>query len=349
MMFDKHVRKVCFTRRQMLQSSGAIAGALALGSVLRGAPAAAAATFYKGADVGWLPQMEASGYKFYTDQGVEADCLVILKSFGINAIRLRTWVNPSTDPVNGHCSQSETIAMAVRCKNAGLPVLVDFHFGDTWNDVGHQNPPAAWASYDYSQMQNAVYNYVYKFMEAMKYDGVTPGWVQAGNEINSGLLHPIGTVSSGAQMTGLINAAHDMVKEVFPSTPVIVHLAQPQNGSSITTMLNAFTSNGGKWDILGFSSYGAASLATSLATDMINFGEQYGKPVMQAEVGGASNNPSGTATAVTDYIQTLRNHGALGCFYWEPEVYSPFDTYGSGAWNTNGEPIAQIMNGILDA
>ena len=267
MMFDKHSRKVYITRRQMLKSSGAVAGALALGSVLRSAPAAAASTFYKGADVGWLPQMEANGYKFYTDQGVKEDCLVILKSFGVNAIRLRTWVNPSTDPVNGHCSQAETIAMAVRCKNAGLPVIVNFHFGDTWNDVGHQNPPAAWAGYDYSQMQNAVYNYVYKFLEAMKFDGVTPGWVQVGNEINSGLLHPIGSVSNGAQMTGLINAAHDMVKEVFPGTPVIVHLAQPQNGSSITTMLNAFTSNGGQWDILGFSSYGAASLATSLATD----------------------------------------------------------------------------------
>jgi arabinogalactan endo-1,4-beta-galactosidase len=71
--------------------------------------------------------------------------------------------------------------------------------------------------------------------------------------------------------------------------------------------------------------------------------------VMQVEVGGASNNASGTATAVTDYIQTLRNHGALGCFYWEPEVYSPFDTYSAGAWNTNGEPIAQIMNAVLDA
>ena len=42
MMFDKHSRKVYFTRRQMLKSSGAVAGALALGSVLRGAPAAAA-------------------------------------------------------------------------------------------------------------------------------------------------------------------------------------------------------------------------------------------------------------------------------------------------------------------
>jgi arabinogalactan endo-1,4-beta-galactosidase len=26
--------------------------------------------FVKGADIGWLPQMEATGYKFYNDKGV---------------------------------------------------------------------------------------------------------------------------------------------------------------------------------------------------------------------------------------------------------------------------------------
>jgi arabinogalactan endo-1,4-beta-galactosidase len=31
--------------------------------------------FAKGADVGWLPQMEATGYKFYDVDGTEKDCL----------------------------------------------------------------------------------------------------------------------------------------------------------------------------------------------------------------------------------------------------------------------------------
>jgi arabinogalactan endo-1,4-beta-galactosidase len=358
MFVDKKNRRVYFTRRQMLKGAGAAAGALAAGSVLKeplktlGQLAdpnpAQAATFYKGADVSWLQQMEANGYKFFTTSGVQEDCLTILKSYNVNAIRLRTWVNPSSDPVNGHCSQSETIAMAVTCKNAGLPIIVDFHFGDTWNDVGHQNPPAAWASFSYSQMLTAVQNYVSGFMKAMQSAGVTPGWVQTGNEINSGLLHPVGGVNFPSQMTGLINTAHDQIKAVFPNTPVIVHLAQPQKSSGITTMLNAFTSNGGKWDILGFSSYGSSSLASGLATTMINFGKQYGKPVMQVETGGPTSS-SGTPTAVTEYIQGIRNGGGLGVFYWEPEVYAPFDTYGSGAWNTNGEPIAAIMNAVKNA
>ena len=36
--------------------------------------------FAKGADVGWLPQMEATGYKFYDQDGKETDCLQLLKA-----------------------------------------------------------------------------------------------------------------------------------------------------------------------------------------------------------------------------------------------------------------------------
>ena len=59
----------------------------------------------KGADISWLPQMEATGYKFYNDNGQEEDCFKILKDHGINSIRLRTFVNPSQDKASGHCSK----------------------------------------------------------------------------------------------------------------------------------------------------------------------------------------------------------------------------------------------------
>ena len=64
--------------------------------------------FAKGADIGWLQQMEATGYKFYNDAGVQTDCIQILKDHGINSIRLRTWVNPSNDKASGHCGKEET-------------------------------------------------------------------------------------------------------------------------------------------------------------------------------------------------------------------------------------------------
>ena len=77
-------------------------------------------SFSKGADVGWLPQMEATGYKFYDADGSEKDCLQLLKDRGINTIRLRVWVNPNDDKASGHCSPEETVVMAVRAQKIGM-------------------------------------------------------------------------------------------------------------------------------------------------------------------------------------------------------------------------------------
>src|SRR5579884_3323275 len=167
------VNQHSINRRTVLKAAGV--GALALGGALAAAPPSAeAATFYKGADISWAPQMEAHGYYWKNSSGVKQDLLTILKGYGINAIRLRTFVNPSSDPANGHCSITETAAMALRCQNAGMAIDIDFMFGDTWNSVGVQNPPAAWAHMSYSQMRTAMSSYVSNAMNVLKSNGVTP-------------------------------------------------------------------------------------------------------------------------------------------------------------------------------
>jgi arabinogalactan endo-1,4-beta-galactosidase len=93
--------------------------------------------------------------------------------------------------------------MAALAKAAGMSVLIDYHLGDTWNSVGAQNPPAAWAEMTYAEMLQAMYDYVYSSMEILKYNGVSPEWVQLGNEINSGICRPIGGLNHPTQMTGL--------------------------------------------------------------------------------------------------------------------------------------------------
>jgi arabinogalactan endo-1,4-beta-galactosidase len=244
------------------------------------------------------------------------------EGYGINAIRLRTFVNPGSDLVNGHCSLAEVAAYAKRVKAAGMSILLDFMFGDTWTSVGHQNPPAAWASMTYSQLVSTMNSYVYNAMNVMKSNSVTPTWVQIGNEINSGICHPVGSVSRPAQMTGLLNAAYNQVKAVSPSTTTCIHLAQPQNYTSLQTFYNGYAGNGGKWDMSVFSSYGSASVATSLVANM---------------------------KKIAAYINALKATGGLGLFYWEPEVMTPFETYSMGAWDsTTHEPTA-IMNAFMSA
>jgi arabinogalactan endo-1,4-beta-galactosidase len=300
---------------------------------------AVSVAFARGADVSWLPQMEAHGYIFKNNSGVQQDCLTILKGLGINAVRLRTWVNPSSDPVNGHCSQAETIAMAVRCQAAGLAVMIDFHYGDTWNSVGHQQPPAAWVGLTYAQTQTALYNYVHGFCVALKAAGVTPQWMQDGNEVNSGICHPVGSISYPAQMTGLLNQGYHAIKSVFPNTLVIIHVGQPQK-SGAQGMLDAYKANGGLWDLTGCSSYAAGTDQPGVEADVEALKARYGKGVMMSEVGGDESNAAGTKTVITAW---LNMPGGSGAFYWEPEVYAPFTTYASGQWDaTTFEPTVAM-------
>jgi arabinogalactan endo-1,4-beta-galactosidase len=307
-------------------------GLLLLGA-LSIAPHAHALDYASGADVSWLPEMEANGVKFEDANGVQGDLLTIMKGMGFNAIRLRTWVNPSNDACNGNCSQAETIALAVRVKNAGMRVMIDFHYGDTWNSEGSQNPPAAWASLSYAAMQTALYNYTYNFCVALQQAGVTPEWISLGNEINSGICHPVGSISNPAQMTGLIMQGYNAVKTVFPSCNIVIHVAGPQN-SSATAMLDAYQANGGKWDITGFSSYASGSDVPGVQANAASWVARYGKPIMQVEIGGPETDPGGTestcATAIAD-MKSLGTNGR-GTFFWEPETN--ICGYALNAWNS---------------
>lgn len=332
------------SRRSVLL--GATAGTLALNA---GAltPEASAATFVKGADISWMPQMEANGYYWLNSAGQRQDLFTILKGYGITAISLRTWVNPSSSPANGHCSIEETAKMAARCRDAGLQVLLGFHFGDTWNSVGVQKPPRAWANMSYSQMRDALRAYVDRSLNVIKSAGVTPGWVKIGNETNSGICQPVGSVSKPAQMTGLLNAAYDVSKQVFPTTPVMVHIAQPQKLDSIRNFLDNYRNNGGKWDVTGLSSYAQAGNVSGVVNNMRTIQSTWGKPIMQVEYGGPLTKATQVRDSLRQFITGIKGFGGLGTFFWEPEGYSPFTGYDMTAWTSNRRPTA-AMDGFLN-
>src|SRR6185312_3816053 len=123
-MGESSISLTTSSRRNVLRAAAAGAGAFAIAgpAAVRPARSDAATAFYKGADISWAQQMEAHGYYWKNSSGVKQDIFTILKGYGISAIRLRTFVNPSSDPANGHCSISETAAMAVRAKDAGMAV-----------------------------------------------------------------------------------------------------------------------------------------------------------------------------------------------------------------------------------
>jgi arabinogalactan endo-1,4-beta-galactosidase len=294
--------------------------------------------FVKGADAGWLQQMESQGIKFYDDAGVQKDCLQILKEHGINSIRLRTWVNPS----DGWCNKDNTIIMAKRLKDMGFKFMLDFHYADSWADPGKQPKPAAWTSLSFADLLQKVYDYTYDVMNSLKAQGIYPEWVQVGNETNDGMLWEDGRASkSMSNFTQIINRGYDAVKAVSPSSQVIVHISNGYDNSLFRWIFDGLKNNGGKYDIIGMSIYPTTSdwstLNSQCLTNMNDMKSRYGKPSMIVEIGMEYTAASTCKSFITDIIAKVKQSGNNGVFYWEPECYN-WQGYTKGAWNTNGRP-----------
>jgi arabinogalactan endo-1,4-beta-galactosidase len=304
-------------------------------------------SFAKGADVGWLSQMEATGYRFYDADGTEKNCLQLLKDRGMNTIRLRVFVNPSNDRINGHCRKDETVAMAVRAKNLGMRVMINFHYSDTWADPGHQNKPAAWASHSFTTLLSDVYNHTFEVLTALKTAGVTPEWVQIGNEIPGGMLWPEGNSTNFGQLAQLLNKGYDATKAIDPKIKVVVHIDQGNNNSRFRWFFDNATTNNVRYDVIGLSYYPywlnsnytvtIADLQNNL-NDMVT---RYNKEVMVVEVGGdftLVQNTKDMLTATINAVRNVPNQKGLGVIYWEPEGEKTWSGYQLNCWQSNGKP-----------
>ena len=325
---------------------------LAWASTLATAPTAAAQTrasaFAKGADVGWLQQMEATGYKFYNEKGVPDDCLTILKAQGINSIRLRVFVNPSSDKASGHCSPAEVTAMAKRAADRGFRVMIDFHYSDTWADPGKQAKPAAWASHSFAQLLTDVYDHTFSTMQLLKTAGVTPEWVQVGNEIPGGMLWPEGSTKNFPQLAQLISKGYEAVKASSPTSKVVVHLDRGNENAMYRDFFDQLTKNGGKFDVIGMSYYPywlkqdyTASIG-DLRANLLDMVQRYpGKEVVVAEVGNDYTQVQNTydmLVATQQAVRAVPQGKGLGVFYWEPEGAKSWSGYQLSAWGDDGKP-----------
>jgi len=301
--------------------------------------------FAKGADVSWLTQMEASGYKFYSSGGTQQDLLQILKDKGVNSIRLRVWVNPS----DGWCNKADVIAKATRAKNLGMRVMIDFHYSDSWADPGKQTKPAAWASQDINALKTSVYNHTYDVLSSLATAGITPEWVQIGNETNDGMLWEDGRASkSMANFAALINSGYQAVKAVNNSIKVIVHISNGYDNSLFRWMFDGLKANNASYDIIGMSLYPSTTnwsdLDNQCLTNMNDMVSRYGKPVMIVEVGMDVNSPTICKSFLSDIISKVNlvsGNNGLGVFYWEPECYN-WQSYTLGAVDNSGKPTVAM-------
>jgi arabinogalactan endo-1,4-beta-galactosidase len=302
--------------------------------------------FAKGADISWLTQMEASGYKFYNASGTAMDCMQLMKSLGMNSIRLRVWVNPT----NGWCNNADVVAKAKRAKSLGLRLMIDFHYSDYWADPGKQNKPAAWSSYDFATLKSTVYSYTKSVMDTLKTNGIVPSWVQIGNETNDGMLWPDGKASTSmANFAALVTAGYQAVKSINDSIKVIVHISNGYDNSLFRWLFDGLKNNGVNWDIIGMSLYPtAANWQTYNANCLANMNDmisRYNKQVMICEVGMPYTDASACQSFIADLISKTRsipNNNGLGVFYWEPQCYNNWQGYTLGAFDNSGKPTVAM-------
>ena len=309
--------------------------------------------FAKGADISWLPQMEASGYVFYNENGEAEDCFQILKDHGINAIRLRTFVDPSDNPFSGHCSKDETVAMALRAQEWGMKVMLNFHYSDSWADPGKQRKPKAWVGHDFPTLLTDLYDYTYDVMSALKDAGVTPEWVQVGNEIPGGMIYPEGSTDNWPQLAQLINKGYEAIKAVSSQSIVILHVDQGNNNERFRWWFDAAEANGAKYDMIGLSYYpywleGRPDYTENiddLAANLNDMASRYNKDVMVVEVGGIDTMVQNTydmLVAVQQKVREVPNERGKGVFYWEPEGARSWARYPLSAWGDDGKPTMAL-------
>ena len=155
---------------------------------------AASAQRYAGGDISLLTKYEEHGARYYDSNGnAIPDMLTFFKNEGMNAMRVRLFVDPSVAPSSekgeGVCQDLEYVkALGKRIKDAGFKLMLDFHYSDSWADPVKQYTPAAWATFTDAQLQTKIYEYTADVLQQMKDFGAAPDFIQTGNEISYGMM-----------------------------------------------------------------------------------------------------------------------------------------------------------------
>lgn len=313
----------------------------------------------KGADISWLSEMEH-------DSVFHDDCITTMRAMGMNAVRLRVWVNHTT----GWSNKPDMLSLAKRAAEQGQRIMIDIHYSDFFADPSHQTIPAAWQKYDYPTMLEAVREHTLDVLYTLKEAGIKPEWVQIGNETPNGMLWPMGKVNKEEgeweHYAGFTAMGYDAAKEAFPDITVIVHVdnAYEQRDWFWTQM----AAHGGKWDMIGLSHYPMMSAwnggktwqeMNELAeTNIRRLISQWHCPVMIAEIGMFANDTI-SATVMADFVQRAQAiDSCAGIFYWEPEVFGGWrpaeyiplgwGSYDMGAFTPEGQP-SEVMKILLES
>jgi len=268
-----------------------------------------------GADISFLPQLEDRGLEI-KENGEVVDALQLLNEHGFNYIRLRIFVDPGNEkgysPGNNYCGLDRTLEMAKRINDAGMNILLDFHYSDYWADPQQQFIPKRWLGLDFETLKDSVRTYTSYVLYAMKNQGTLPAMVQVGNEINHGILWPFGHIGKPDQLAELLIAGAEGVISVDPNLPVMMHIALGGQNDEAVFWLDNMIARDVQFDIIGLSYYPRwHGTLDDLQYNLIDLAARYKKPLNVVEY-------SDFKAEVHDIVFGLPNFMGKGACIWEP-------------------------------
>lgn len=304
----------------------------------------------RGADISALERIEQGG-GIFRDGTQPGDAIAILRARGGNLFRLRLFLNPNLDEVQVN-DLAYTIRMAARVKAAGARLLLDLHYSDTWADPAHQVTPAAWAGLAFDDLEAAVEGYTDSVITSLKQAGALPDIVQVGNEVDAGMLWPLGQLSyvgdslvQWDQFTRLLKAGIRGVRAGLApgdSVAVMVQYSQGGNAGGAQWFFDHLETFAVPYDLIGVSYYPwwHGSLSQLQAT-LRSTAQRFGRDVMVVETsypwraggweGMAPNqsamtwpvSPQGQLQFLRDVVTvvaTVPGGRGAGVVWWYPEA-----------------------------
>ena len=298
-----------------------------------------APTFAKGADISWITQIEHNGDIELVDAGLMRDC-------GMDMVRLRVWVHPRPDRRDGMtwCDTRDLVVKAKRAQQAGMRVMVDFHYSNWWADPGKQHVPEEWKECSIDALCDSVESHTSEVLTALKAAGVEPTWIQVGNETPTGFMKPLGDATTHPEyFARLFNRGQRTCKRLCPDAVTMVHIDNGFMLERTTFILDILKKYGADYDMVGWSLYPAMNwLATPPVIDLNWHGKadqclanvaeiwkRYGKETMIVETGVPDDHEQ-LCREVIEYLISNAPEHMRGVIYWEP-ITPPSFGYKMGA------------------
>ena len=219
---------------------------------------------YLGVDVStYLEEIEKNAH--YYDGKKEVNPLELLRSNGVDYMRIRLWVNPYDESgasyKAGNCDLNNFLKLSKLALNLGYNILLDFHYSDFWADPGKQFIPKDWVNLSKEELIKKVYDYTFETLNVIKASGIEISMIQIGNEITNGILWPIGKIDrinhiyNYETLASLLKAGLKASSVVFPNALRMLHLEKSYDHEVYDEFFSNMEKYNVEYEIIGASYY----------------------------------------------------------------------------------------------